>query len=195
MKIQQATIEVLDKYARHLKILPETDRYTRFGYMIKDSGIDSFILSVLYNKDHHFLFIAVVDNHIIGFGHLAEDNAGWELAVSVELAHQNKGVGNDLISHMIGWGKLHNVHSVFMHCIHDNKKIQHLARKHGLKIVDRDGADLTALVELPTATIMDHTENFFREQKDIVEQIAVLQRQLLRNLNPLSPKETNDYID
>jgi hypothetical protein len=46
MKIYQADAGVLADYARHLKNLPEADRYTRFCYNIKDEAIDQFILSI-----------------------------------------------------------------------------------------------------------------------------------------------------
>lgn len=186
MKIQQADVSVLSVYAKHLKQLPDADKYTRFCYNIKDEAIDQFILSILYHADDHRLFMATLDDVIVGFGHLAREGADWELAVSVDNAHQGQGIANKLMDYMIAWGKTRSIHSVFMHCITQNQKIQHLARKHGLRMVERDGAEVTSRVDLPLATPMDYTTEFMREQRELLEQMADIQRKLFANLNPLT---------
>lgn len=186
MKIQHADTSVLAVYAKHLKYMPDVDRYTRFCYNIKDEAIDQFILSILYHPDDHHLFTATLDDVIVGFGHLAREGDDWELAVSVDHAHQGQGVANNLMDFMIDWGKTRGVHSVFMHCITQNAKIQHLARKHGLRLVERDGAEVTSRVDLPRPTPMDYTADFLREQRELMEQMSDIQRRLLANLNPLT---------
>lgn len=186
MKIQHADIGVLAQYATHLKNLSEADRYTRFCYNIKDENIDKFILSILYNADDHHLFTATKNDKIVGFGHLAREGEDWELAVSVDCDHQGQGVADQLMMFMIDWGKTRRVHSVFMHCITQNAKIQHLARKHGLRMVERDGAEVTSKVDLPAPTPMDYTADFMREQRELLEQMTDLQRRMWANLNPLT---------
>ena len=186
MKIQHADISVLAEYARHLKNLPDTDRYTRFCYNIKDENIDQFILSILYHQDDHHLFTATLGDEILGFGHLAREGADWELAVSVDSDRQGQGVANKLMSFMIEWGKTRGVHSVFMHCITQNAKIQHLSRKHGLRMVERDGAEVTSKVDLPLPTTLDYTNQFLQEQQIIMEQIVDLQSRMIKNLNPVT---------
>lgn len=186
MKIQHADISALADYAKHLKGLSDTDRYTRFCYNIKDENIDRFILSMLYNSDDHHLFTATKDDVILGFGHLAREGADWELAVSVDGNCQGQGVANDIMDFMIDWGTTRGVHSVFMHCITQNAKLQHLARKHGLRMVERDGSEVTSRVDLPLPTPMNYTADFLREQKDLLEQMTDIQRRLLANLNPLT---------
>lgn len=184
MKIQHSQIEYLAEYARHLKALSNEDRYTRFGYAASTSAIDAMILNILYHPDQHHLFTYYMDDHIVGFGHLAREDADWELAVSVEHDYQGRGIADKLIAHMIDWGKVHNVYSVFMHCITDNQKIQHLARKHGLKTMQRAGHEITAQVELPAPTVFDYTVDFVREQRELAESIVKLQRTWLDNWNP-----------
>ena len=186
MKIHHSDISALANYAAHLKGLPEADRYTRFCYNIKDTGIDQFILSILYHPDDHHLFTATIDDTIVGFGHLAREGEDWELAVSVDCIHQGKGVADKLMDFMVDWGKTRGVHSVFMHCITQNTKIQHLARKHGLRMVERDGAEITSRVDLPRPTTMDYTADFVREQRELLEQMTEIQRRLWSNLNPLT---------
>jgi len=186
MKIQHSDITVLADYATHLKNLSDADKYTRFCYNIKDENIDKFILTILYNADDHHLFTATKDDKIVGFGHLAREGEDWELAVSVDGEYQGQGVADQLMVFMIDWGKTRRVHSVFMHCITQNAKIQHLARKHGLRMVERDGAEVTSKVDLPLPTPMDYTADFMREQRELLEQMTDIQRRMWANLNPLT---------
>ena len=192
MKIQHDTFDVLDVYGRHLKALTPEDRYTRFGHAANDYSIDQLILGILYKKSHNHLFTARKNGIITGFGHVASEGEDWELAVSVDQEYQAQGVASELIRFMIGWGKVHGIHSVYMHCINDNKKIQHLAHKHGLRMIERQGSELTACVELPTATPADYTKDFMREQHELLVDMARLQKRLLENLNPLTYAKHHD---
>lgn len=181
MKIQHSRIEHLAEYAEHLKNLNDEDRYTRFGYAASNQAIDQMILNIVYNQQDHHIFVYYTDGHIAGFGHLAREESDWELAVSVERAYQGRGIADELMSHMIAWGKTHGVEVVYMHCITENQKIQHLARKHGLKTWDRSGHELTARVKLPEPTVLDYTTNFVREQGELAADMVKLQRAWLRN--------------
>lgn len=181
MKIQHSRIEHLCEYAEHLKNLSDEDRYTRFGYAASSQAIDSMILNILYHQDEHHIFTYYTNGHIVGFGHLAREDDAWELAVSVERNYQGRGIADELMSHMIAWGKTHGVEVLYMHCITENQKIQHLARKHGLKSWDRTGHELTSKVRLPEPTVFDYTANFVREQSDLAGDIVKLQRAWLRN--------------
>ena len=186
MKIQHSTIEHLAEYARHLKNLSDADRYTRFGYAASADTIDRMILGILYHQEDHHIFTYRDHDRIVGFGHLARSGNDWELAVSVESAYQGQGIANQLMSHMVVWGKTHGVESVYMHCISENSKIQHLARKHGLSTVQRSGPEITAHVELPPPTVFDFANNFVREQSELATDIVRLQRNWLNKwVNPL----------
>jgi GNAT superfamily N-acetyltransferase len=181
MTIQHSNIEYLKEYAQHLKSLNDQDRYTRFGFAANSTSIDALILNVLYNRDDHHIFTYYADGHIVGFGHLAREGQDWELAVSVEHRYQGQGIADQLMSHIIAWGKTHGVNAVFMHCIAENQKIQHLARKYGLRTVDRSGSEITAQVELPPPTVFDYTNNFVREQTELATDMVRLQRAWFRN--------------
>ena len=186
MNIHNADASALADYAKHLKNLTTEDRYTRFCYNIKDEAIDQFILSILYNPNDHHLFTAEIDDAVVGFGHLAREGNDWELAVSIDKEHQGRGIANHLMGRMIAWGKTRGIHSVFMHCIAQNTKIQHLAKTHGLRMVERDGAEVTSKVDLPAPTPLDYTADFLREQRELLTQMTDIQRRMWANLNPLT---------
>lgn len=187
MKIQHSKTEYLSEYAAHLKQLNDGDRYTRFGYHARPESIDRLILDILYDPTRHHIFTYYKDEHIVGFGHLAKGQEDWELAVSVDESYQGVGIADALMSHMISWGKTHGVEVVYMHCITDNKKIQHLAHKHGLRALERNSSDITAKVELPKATVLDYTSNLVQEQNELAIDIVKLQRSWIKKwFQPLS---------
>lgn len=180
MKIQHSKTEYLSEYADHLKRLSDNDRYTRFGYNAQPESIDQLILSILYGSNNHHIFTYYVNDHIVGFGHLARDGDEWELAVSVDEKYQGAGIADALMSYMITWGKTHGVEVVYMHCIVDNKKIQHLARKHGLRALERSGSEITSKVQLPKATVLDYTSNLVQEQNELAVDIVKLHRSWIK---------------
>ena len=192
MKIQYTKTDYLAAYSQHLKMLNAQDRFTRFGYAANDYNIDQLVLNILYHPEDHHLFVAQVDDDTIGFTHLAKCANGWELAVSVASEYQGQGIANQLMIHTINWARTHGVNSLFMHCIRNNQLIQHLAVKHGLHVIERSGADITAQVTLPPPTATDYTVDFVREQQDLLDQMLVLHQQWLANFNPLTRRQRND---
>ncbi len=195
MKINQATAAELADYSQHLKSLPPHDKYTRFGFSVSNETIDQLILNVLYHPNDHHVFVAQHNNIMVGFGHLAREESDWELAVSVAEDWQKQGVGNALINHMIVWSKTHGIHSVFMHCISENQKIQHLARKYGLRTVERSGPEITAKVDLPDATMVDYVKTYLEEQQNLIKQIADLQKKLLATFSPVAVFNPQDKVE
>jgi GNAT superfamily N-acetyltransferase len=185
----------LVSYAAHLKQLSTEDRATRFGYSASNHNIDQLILDMLYHPEDHHLFVAQRNGTALGFTHLAKCDAGWELAVSVQGDQQGQGIGNNLMTYAIDWARTHGVESVFMHCIRDNTRIQHLATKHGLQVIERSGPDITAQVSLPPPTTTDYTVDFVREQQALMDQMLELQQRWLANFNPLSRRQRNDISD
>lgn len=194
-KIKYCDTSDLKDYAQHLKDLVPQDRATRFGYAATDYNIDQLIMNMLYNPGNHHLFEFRFDSQAIGFTHLAKCDNGWELAVSVASQYQGQGIANQLMIYTIDWARTHGVQSVFMHCIRENQRIQHLARKHGLKVIERSGPDITAQVTLPPPTTSDYTVDFVREQQNILDQMLALQQQWLANFNPVTRRQRNDISD
>lgn len=184
MIIKQVGAEALAQYSTHLKHLTPEDRFTRFGYSAKDFHIDQFILTTLYSFADHAIFVAYdIDGNDCGYCHLVRFKPDeWELAVSVNSSMQNQGIGDRLMSHSLSYAKMHGVPSIFMHCINENKKIQHLARKHGLKVVERDGTDITAKLEIPEPTVMEYTADFLRRQIDVYSRMISLHKEWLNNM-------------
>ena len=177
--VQHANIYKISDYARHLKNLTEEDRYSRFGYKASDYNIDQLILNMCYNPKDHELWFARNDEQRVGWGHMAKNQDGsWELAVSVDSEYQRQGVANDLMKEMLIWAKFHHIPEVYMHCIENNKVIQHLATKHKLKTRERGDGERTAAIAIPEPSFYESNNQLFKEQAEIVNEITKLRTKL-----------------
>lgn len=186
----RTNIYKIPDYSRHLKNLTDEDKISRFGYLITDHMIDQLILNMCYNPSEHELWYARTDDTRVGWGHLARNPDGsWELAVSVDREFQRQGIGNKLISEMLEFAKFHHISEIYMHCIEDNRVIQHLASKHDLTTRERGAGERTAALEVPEPTFVEANKQLWKEQSEILKEMGKL-RNRLTNLwtNPILPK-------
>ena len=179
--VKHSDIYHLRDYGIHLKNLNDEDKRNRFGFLATNSTIDALILRMVYEPKDHELWYALENGHyIVGWGQMAKNSDGsWELAVSVEKEHQRKGAGSLLIAEMLSWAKFHKISEVFMHCIEDNKVIQHLATKHKLQTRERSPGERTAAIAVPSPNIFEYNEQLIKEQSDIINEITELRGKLI----------------
>lgn len=186
----RTNIYKIPDYSRHLKNLTDEDKISRFGYLITDYMIDKLILDMCYHPSEHELWYARTDDTRVGWGHLARNPDGsWELAVSVDHEHQRQGIGNKLIAEMLEFAKFNSITEIYMHCIEDNRAIQHLAEKHQLKTRERGAGERTASIEVPGPTFVEANSQLWKEQTEILKEMGKL-RNRLTNLwtKPILPK-------
>lgn len=190
MRINHTNIYKIGSYSEHLKNLSDEDKYSRFGYKVSNHNIDQFMLTMCYHPHDHELWYAEINDVRVGWGHLAKNTDGsWELAVSVDSKYQRQGIGNALIVEMMSWAKFNGIGEIFMHCIIENKTIQHLANKNNLKTRRRDSGEVTSVIEVPPPTIIEVGDQLWKEQSEILTNISKLQSRLRRIwIKPILPK-------
>lgn len=190
MQIHHTNIYKIGDYSRHLKSLTPEDKISRFGYPASDHSIDQMILSMCYSPQDHELWYARDDGERVGWGHMARNSDdSWELAVSVNHDFQRQGIGNMLITEMLAWAKFHKIGEVYMHCIENNRVIQHLANKNELRTKSRGEGERTAAIEVPTPTIFESNSQLFKEQKEIFDEFGKLRNRLTKLwATPILPK-------
>lgn len=177
ISIQHTSIYKMPEYSRHLKGLPDEDRYSRFGYNASNFNIDQLILDMCYHHQDHELWYARTDDKRVGWGHMAKNEDGsWELAVSVDHEYQRQGIGDMLIKEMVEWAKFHSIPQVYMHCIEANKVIQHLALKHDLKTRAKGDGERTAALEIPTPNVFESNTQLWKEHNEIMTEFAKLRK-------------------
>lgn len=177
--IYRTNIYKMYDYSRHLKNLTDEDKISRFGYLITDYMIDKLILDMCYHPSEHELWYARTDDTRVGWGHLARNPDGsWELALSVDKEYQRQGIGNKLIAEMLEFAKFHQISEIYMHCIEDNRPIQHLASKHNLRTKQRGAGERTAAIQIPEPSFLEANSQRFKEQAEIFKEIGKLKNRL-----------------
>lgn len=190
MQIHHTNIYKISDYSRHLKSLTPEDKISRFGYPASDHSIDQLVLNMCYHPQDHELWYARDDGERVGWGHMAKnDDGSWELAVSVQKDFQRQGIGNQLITEMLAWAKFHHITEVYMHCIEDNRVIQHLANKNDLKTRSRGDGERTASIEVPEPSFLEANAQLLKEQKEIFDEFGKLRNRLTKLwVTPMLPK-------
>lgn len=190
MQIHHTNIYKINDYSRHLKALTPEDKVSRFGYPASDYSIDQLILNMCYHPHDHELWYARDDGERVGWGQLSKNNDdSWELAVSVQHDFQRQGIGNKLISEILAWAKFHKINEVYMHCIEDNRVIQHLANKNDLRTRSKGTGERTAVIEVPSPSILETNTQLFKEQKEIFDEFGKLRNRLTKLWStPILPK-------
>jgi GNAT superfamily N-acetyltransferase len=190
MQVHHTNIYKISDYSRHLKALTPDDKVSRFGYPASDHSIDQLVLNMCYHPQDHELWYARDDGERVGWGHMAKNSDGsWELAVSVQKDFQRQGIGNQLITEMLAWAKFHHITEVYMHCIEDNRVIQHLANKNELRTRSRGDGERTASIEVPNPTVFEANAQLFKEQKEIFDEFGKLRNRLTKLwATPILPK-------
>lgn len=177
--IYHANIYKIHDYSVHLKELPDSDKYSRFGYVINDHSIDQMILNMCYHPKDHELWYARTDDRRVGWEHMARNPDGsWEVAVSVEQDFQRQGIGSRLIGDMIAFAKFHSIPEIYMHCIEENRVIQHLANKHELKTRERGGGERTSAITVPAPNVFEANTQLWKEHNEIMAEHGKLRTRL-----------------
>ena len=188
--VHHTNIYKIHDYSQHLKNLTNQDKISRFGYPTSDHSIDQMILSMCYNPSEHELWYARTEDQRVGWGHLAKNSDGsWELAVSVQHDFQRKGIGNQLITEMLEFAKFHKITEVFMHCIEDNRIIQHLSQKNNMKTRYRSSGERTASIEVPPPNAYEVNSQLWKEHNEIMNEYGKLRNRLTELwATPMLPK-------
>lgn len=151
---------------QHLLQLGEDDRRLRFGTQTPDEVIHHYVEQLDFNRDAVF---GVFDGNLklIGMAHLAylpeiegQPHAA-EFGVSVLPEGRAQGLGTALLKRSAVHSRNSNIHTLYVHCLANNKAMMHLAQKAGMTVEYAYG-DADAYLKLPPAnpgTIVEEAAN------------------------------------
>jgi len=134
----------------HFLALDSEDRRLRFGASISDEGVRAYVARIDFAHDGLF---AVHDDEskLLAVVHVAVGHGTAEMGLSVLPGHRGEGLGNALFTRAVVHLRNRGEPKVFVHCISENAAMMHLARKHGMRIVN-EGAESDAHLALEPAT-------------------------------------------
>ena len=134
----------------HFLALDGEDRRLRFGSAIRDEALSEYVARIDFGRDGLF---AVQDDdlRLLAVVHVAFSGASAELGLSVLPGQRGRGLGSALFSRAVIHLRNRGAAEVLVHCLTENAAMMHLARKHGMRIVN-EGAETDAYLVLEPAT-------------------------------------------
>ena len=147
---------------RHFLALDGEDRRLRFGIAPGETAVRTYVARIDFDRDALF-GVFDEDLALAGAAHVARAHEHAELGVSVLRPYRNRGVGGALVMRAVlrarNWGQS----TLFMHCLHENETMMHIARKQGMRIVTESG-EANAWLGLPPADAASHFGEVFAQR-------------------------------
>lgn len=168
----------VDKLKQHfLKDIIGEDRRLRFGMPSTDDIVEKYIDGTFEQYGYKNIWFVVehdsfehfVGKKIIASCHVAycpETNTA-EMGCTVGSDYRNQKIGQELFNRGITWARMNGAENVFMHCLSENKTIQHIAQKNGMTVVTIDPSEKESTIKVKQSRI----EAGFKDY--IMDQIAV----------------------
>ena len=148
----------------------DNDRRLRFGYDAPDKSVKTYVEDSLYNYGYINMWFVVEDeSKIIATCHVAIDrNTNTaEMGCTVSPDYRNKKIGQELFNRGITWARMSGAENIFMHCLSENKTIQHIAQKGGMTVVTIDPTEKESTIQVK----QNRFEAGFKDY--IMDQIAI----------------------
>jgi len=136
----------VDLVRTHLLRLGRNSRTMRFGYAVSDEFIENYCSAV--RRLNIMTFGALVDGELRAVAELRRVSdarpADAEVALSVEDAWQDDGIGTRLLSHVRRSARYHGIATLHMICLRENYRMRCIAQKYRARtktLADQIGAD------------------------------------------------------
>lgn len=142
----------VDRLVKHfLNDITGEDRRLRFGYEVKDEVIDTYLAKSLENYGIKSMWFVIEEgDRFIASCHVAYDKKSKtaELGLTVSPFYRNQKIGQELFNRGVIWARAMGADSIFMHCLTENKAIQHIASKGGMTVVTIDYGEKEATIKV-----------------------------------------------
>jgi GNAT superfamily N-acetyltransferase len=125
----------------HLLRMDADDRRLRFGHVVAPARVRAYVAAIRWPRT--WVVGAFEDGVLRGVAELRAGGAtgtrSAELSVTVERAWQNQGLGTRLLEKALLVARNRGFRSLFLLCLPENRKMQHIARKFGDRVTFEDG--------------------------------------------------------
>ena len=128
------------------------DRRLRFGFQIPETSVKEYIeKSISIDYGYSSMWFVVDDgDKIVASCHVSlnRDTNTAEMGCTVSPDYRNQKVGQELFNRGITWARMAGAEHVFMHCLSENKVIQHIAKKGGMTVVTLDPSEKESTIQV-----------------------------------------------
>ena len=135
----------------HFLALDTDDRRLRFGNPINDDAVRAHVDNLDFERDGVF---AQNDSRrrIVGAAHAAVAGGTAEIGLSVLPRVRGRGLGTNLFKHAAKFACERGVQRINMHYLSENRAMQHIAVKAGMRIESHGGVS-DAYLAVPSGNV------------------------------------------
>jgi RimJ/RimL family protein N-acetyltransferase len=157
------------------------DRRLRFGHMLPDVGVEDYIEKTFKNfglTDMWFIIDVqcpeFFQRKIVASCHVHYDNKSntAELGLTVSPDYRNQKIGQELFTRGITWARMKGAETIFMHCLSENKVVQHIARKGGMSIVTIDPSEKESSITVRKNPVVAGFQDSIFEQMAVYDMVV-----------------------
>lgn len=164
--IRKLLAHELGELRAHLLRMDDDDRRLRFGHVVPPKLILDYVAALSWPQvwPRYWAIGAFEDGVLRGVAELRAGKPGsraGELSLTVERAWQNQGLGTRLLERALRIARNRGFRSLYLLCLPENAKMQHIARKFGDRVSFEDGD-----VEVRIATEAADALSLFAELLD-----------------------------
>lgn len=161
----------------HLLRLNKTDRYLRFFATVSDSVLENYVKQLDFSESKGFGIFDEDKKTLIAFVHVSgieeqHISKRAELGISIDETHRGFGLARRLMDRSVNYCKANDINILFISCLRENTKMQHMAKNAGLKVIlDHNEAEAVLKLDempLPKATAIS--------QEIAYDQIAIFDK-------------------
>jgi GNAT superfamily N-acetyltransferase len=172
----------------HLLRLDENARRLRFGHVVRPEVIFAYVDGIRWSET--WIVGAFEGDVLRGVAELrdcssAERRAG-ELSVTVEADFQNNGIGTRLLEEALLVARNRGFTSLFLLCLPENVKMQHVARKFADRMTFQDG-DVEVRIVAPQPDPLSYFAEIFGDAIAMWE--TAMDRVTAKASDTLPPKQ------
>ena len=166
-----------------IKDLVGNDRRLRFGGSLSDEAIETYLKSsfVDFGINNMWFIVDVESPETFGRKVVATCHVNYdyrtntaELGLTVSPDYRNQKIGQELYNRGVTWARMKGAETIFMHCLSENKTMQHIARKAGMTVITIDPTEKQSSIKV------DKNQALAGFQDSVLEQMAVYDM-LVRN--------------
>lgn len=118
-------------------------RRLRFCYQASDESVQKYVEGSFKNLgwDNAWFIQEDKDGRVIASCHVAFDkkNLSAEIGFVVHPDARGQGIGQKMFARGVTWGRARGANELYMQCLAENKIVQHIAAKNGMRQVTVGG--------------------------------------------------------
>lgn len=180
-----------------LKDIQGNDRRLRFGHMLPDPGVEDYIKKTFESFGYNDMwFIVDIESpetfgrKVIATCHVHYDlkTSTAELGLTVSPDYRNQKIGQELFTRGITWARMKGAETIFMHCLSENRAVQHIARKGGMTVVTVDPSEKESSITVKKNQVVAGFEDAVFEQMAVYDMVVRNQKWFFQNFMKMFKK-------